>query len=154
MSKVRKFFDKVAEMFGFKKSTKYVSDYLHKANMRSGVFMAAIVAILEIWLVIRQHDKYIIPAVKAGTPYFKSLFDNTSLFWLQMVMGISMLLYCLYYLREKPSKYLLISVIVVSALGAALCGLLPLENRIKNYNSKRLIDTVFLNFSKISLRFS
>ena len=144
MSKVRKFFDKVAEMFGFKKSTKYVSDYLHKANMRSGVFMAAIVAILEIWLVIRQHDKYIIPAVKAGTPYFKSLFDNTSLFWLQMVMGISMLLYCLYYLREKPSKYLLISVIVVSALGAALCGLLPLENRIKNYNSKRLIDTVLL----------
>lgn len=147
MSKVRKFFDKVAEMFGFKKSTKYVADYLHKANMRSGVFMAAIVAILEIWLVIRQHNKYIIPALRNPEntySYFKLVFDNTSLFWLQMIMGVSMLLYCLYYLREKPSKYLLISVIAVSALGAALCGLLPLENRIKNYNPKRLIDTVLL----------
>ena len=144
MSKVKKFFQKFADMFGFKKSTKYVADYLHKANMRSGVFMAAIVAILEIWLVIRQHDKYIIPAVQNGIPYFKSLFDNTSLFWLLMIMGVSMLLYCLYYLREKPSKYLLISVIAVSTLGAALCGLLPIENRIKNYNPKRLIDTVLL----------
>ena len=144
MSKVKKFFNKFAEMFGFKKSTKYVSEYLHKANMRSGVFMAAIVAILEIWLVIRQHIKYIVPAVKDGTPYFKSLFDNTSLFWLLMIMGVSMLIYCLYYLRDKPSKYLLIGVVAVSAFGAVLCGLLPLESRIKNYNPKRLIDTVLL----------
>ena len=144
MEKVKKFFAKFADMFGFKKSTRYVSEYLHKANMRSGVFMAAVVAILEVWLVIRQHLKYIIPAVKEGTPYFKSLFDNTSLFWLLMVMGISMFLYCLYYLSEKPSKYLLIGVVAVSTVGAALCCLLPLENRIKNFNPKRLIDTVLL----------
>ena len=147
MEKVKKFFSKFADMFGFKKSTKYVADYLHKANMRSGVFMAAIVAILEIWLVIRQHDKYIIPALhnpENTYSYFKLVFDNTSLFWLQMVMGISMFLYCLFYLSEKPSKYMLISIIVVSSIGAALCCLLPLENRIKNYNPKRLIDTVLL----------
>ena len=147
MDKVKKFFSKFADMFGFKKSTKYVSDYLHKANMRSGIFMAAIVAILEIWLVIRQHDKYIIPALRNPDntySYFKLVFDNTSLFWLLMIMGISMFLYCLYYLREKPSKYLMIGIVVVSGIGAALCGLLPLENRIKNYNPKRLIDTVLL----------
>ena len=147
MDKVKKFFSKFADMFGFKKSTKYVSDYLHKANMRSGIFMAAIVAILEIWLVIRQHDKYIIPALRNPDntySYFKLVFDNTSLFWLLMIMGISMFLYCFYYLREKPSKYLMIGIIAVSGIGAALCGLLPLENRIKNYNPKRLIDTVLL----------
>ena len=147
MEKVKKFFSKFADMFGFKKSTKYVSDYLHKANMRSGIFMAAIVAILETWLVIRQHDKYIIPALKSPTntyTYFKLLFDNTSLFWLLMIMGISMFLYCLYYLQEKPSKYLMIGIIAVAGVGAALCCLLPLENRIKNYNPKRLIDTVLL----------
>ena len=147
MSKVKRFFAKFAEMFGFKRSTKYVADYLHKANMRSGVFMAAIVAILEVWLVIRQHNKYIIPTMQAPgntVPYFKSLFDNTSLFWLQMIMGISMFLYCLFYLRDKPSKYLLIGIIVSSGIGAALCGLLPLENRIKNYNPARLVDTVLL----------
>ena len=51
MSKIKAFFSKVAEMFGFKKQTKYVANYLHKANIRSGVFMAAVVAVLEIWLV-------------------------------------------------------------------------------------------------------
>ena len=128
MSKVKKFFQKFADMFGFKKSTKYVADYLHKANMRSGVFMAAIVSILEVWLVIRQHDKYIISLVQSGKyQYFEALFDYTSLFWLQMLMGISMFLYCLFYLRDKTSKGLLLGVIISAAIGAALCCLLPLE---------------------------
>ena len=145
MSKVKKFFQKFADMFGFKKSTKYVADYLHKANMRSGVFMAAIVAILEIWLVIRQHDKYIISLVTTKNyPYFETLFDYTSLFWLQMVMGISMLLYCLFYLREKTSKGLFISVLVASAIGAVLCCLLPLEKGLKNTNPNKLIDKILL----------
>ena len=95
---------KVAAFFGFKRSTSYVNAYIHRANIRSGLFMAAVVAILEVWLVIRQHDKYIIDAVKDGTPYFKSLFDNTSLFWLQMIMGVSMFFYCLYYLEIKNPK--------------------------------------------------
>ncbi len=153
MEKVKKFFSKFAEMFGFKKSTKYVSEYLHKANMRSGIFMAAIVAILEVWLVIRQHTKYIINDVHGisskGTPidpipYFQSLFNRTSLFWLQMVMGISMFLYCLYYLSEKRSKPLLIGVISASAVGAVLCCLLPLENSIKEPDPNKLIDMVLL----------
>ena len=153
MEKVKKFLSKFADMFGFKKSTKYVSDYLHKANMRSGIFMAAIVAILEVWLVIRQHTKYIINDVHGisskGTPmdpipYFQSLFNRTSLFWLQMVMGISMFLYCLYYLSEKRSKPLLIGVISASAVGAALCCLLPLENSIKEPDANKLIDMVLL----------
>ena len=146
MSKVKLFFSKAAELLGFKKQTKYVSAYLHRANMRSGVFMAAVVAILEIWLVIRQHQKYIIPSLEATghDPYFKLLFDNTSLFWLQMVMGISMFIYCLSYLFDKKSKAFLICTLVASGIGIVLCGLLPLENRIKNYNPKRLIDTVLL----------
>ena len=72
MEKVKLVFSKIAEFLGFKRNSKYVDDYIHKANMRSGIFMAAVVAILEIWLVIRQHQKYIIPQVKAGTNYFES----------------------------------------------------------------------------------
>ena len=143
---VKKFFLKVADLFGFTKSSKYIQNYLHKANIRSGIFMAAVVAILEIWLVIRQHQKYIIPAVQSGTNYFKSLFDNTSLFWLQMVMGISMFIYCLYYLasNNKYAKAYLISLIISSSIGIVLCCLLPLENRIQNFNPKRMVDTVLL----------
>ena len=144
MEKVKSALLRVAEFLGFKRNTPYVNAYIHRANIRSGIFMSAVVAILEVWLVIRQHNKYIIPAVQGGTNYFQSLFDNTSLFWLQMMMGISMFLYCLFYLSSKKSKPLLIGLIVTSAIGIALCCLLPLENRIKNYNPKRLVDTVLL----------
>ena len=137
-------FFKVADFLGFKKNSPYVNAYIHRANIRSGVFMAAVVAILEVWLVIRQHDKYIIDAVKAGTPYFKSLFDNTSLFWLQMIMGISMFFYCLYYLKDKKSKGLMITVIIFSSIGIILCSLLPLEKRISEYRSDRQVDTILL----------
>ena len=144
MNAVKTAFSKVAEFLGFKRNTKYVNDYIHKANIRSGVFMSAVVAILEIWLIIRQHHKYIIPQTQAGTSYFESLFNNTSLFWLQMVLGISMFFYCLFYLGSKPKKGLMIAVLIASGIGIVLCSLLPLENRIKNYNPKRLVDTIFL----------
>ena len=146
MNKIKAFFSKAAEMFGFKKQSKYVADYLHRANIRSGVFMAAVVAVLEIWLVIRQHQKYIIPSLQTANhdTYFKLLFDNTSLFWLQMVMGISMFLYCIAYLSEKRNKGWLIATLITSAVGIVLCSLIPLENRIKNFNPKRLIDTIML----------
>ena len=136
---------KTAAFLGFKKNSPYVNYYIHKANIRSGVFMAAVVAILEIWLIIRQHIKYIVPKdLPKGKPYFTALFDRTSLFWILLVMGISMFLYCLYYLREKKSKGLMISVIVASSIGAALCCLLPLENYIKNYDPANLVSTILL----------
>ena len=147
MSSVKKFFERLAEALGFKKQTKYVASYLHRANIRSGVFMAAVVVVLEMWLVIRQHQKYIIPTMQTPgntVTYFKSLFDNTSLFWLQMVMGISMFLYCIAYLSEKRSKGFLIATLVSSAVGIVLCSLLPLESRIQKFNPKRLVDTVLL----------
>ena len=151
MVEAKKVFNKVLEFFGFKRNTSYVNAYIHHANVRSGLFMSAVVAILEIWLVIRQHIKYIVPALQSGGNYFQLLFDNTSLFWLQMIMGLSMFFYCLFYLREKPNKHLLIVVLIFSFIGATLCCLLPLENRIKNYNPKRLVDTVLLISLYISI---
>ena len=89
MNKIKAFLLKAADMFGFKKSSKYVSRYLHKANMRSGIFMSAIIFILECWLIIRQLDKYIIPDLKKGYPFFSTVFSNTSYFWVLMFFGVS-----------------------------------------------------------------
>ena len=135
---------KIADILGFNRSTEYVKGYLHKANIRSGLFMAAVVAILEVWLVIRQHDKYIIPSTTDFGSYWNLLFKNTSLFWLQMVMGIAMFLYCVSYLSERKSKGLTIGIVVASSVGIVLCCLLPFENRIVNFNPNRLVDTVLL----------
>ena len=135
---------KLADILGFHRSTKYVKEYIHKANIRSGLFMAAVVAVLEVWLVIRQHQKYIIPQTQGGMNYFESLFNNTSLFWLLMVMGISMFAYCLFYLSEKNHKAMVGVVLGASLIGFVLCCFLPNENRIKNFNPNRLVDTVLL----------
>lgn len=149
MNKIKLAFKKVVDFLGFKRNTKYVSSYLHRANIRSGVFMAAVVVILEIWLVIRQHQKYIIPKdLPKNIPYFQSLFERTSLYWLQMLMGVSMFLYCLFYLLNKKNKGLLIAVLASSTIGFALCCLLPIEGMIKTwclgYPDVYLVHTILL----------
>ena len=137
-------FFKVTDFLGFKKNSPYVNAYIHRANIRSGVFMAAVVAVLEIWLIIRQHLKYIIPKDLAKRTYFDALFYRTSLFWLLIVMAISMFLYCLFYLKEKKSKGLMLGVIITSGIGIALCCLLPLETAIKDFDFTNLTPTVLL----------
>lgn len=144
MNKIKAFFSKFAEIFGLKKSTKYVNNYLHRANIRSAIFMGAIIVILEIWLVIRQHSEYIIDLTAENGKYFKNVFDYTSLFWLNMSMGASLLAYSTYYIKNKRSKAHMITIIVISAIGIALCGLLPLEKRIKEFSPEKLVDTVLL----------
>lgn len=144
MDKVKAFFSSLAEMFGFKKSTKYVSKYLHRANMRSAIFMGGIIVILEIWLVLRQHNQYIFDLTRENGHYLKNVFDYTSLFWLNMSMGASMVAYSTFYLKNKRPKAHMITILVISAIGVILCSLLPIESRIKNYNPKKVVDTALL----------
>ena len=146
------------DLFGLRKNNAYVRKYLNGANMRSGVFMAGIIVVLEIWLVIRQHDKYIIPIMSGDTSmgaakyayltnplhrYLSVAFDNTSLFWLFMVMGVSMLLYCFFYDRKKTLVNT-IAVIVASGLGIVLCCLFPFEKSIQSWNNKYYMSNSLL----------
>ena len=145
MDKTKNVFSKIAEFLGFKRNSKYVNEYIHKANMRSGLFMSAVVALLEVWLVFRQHHKYLnVYWARGGSSYFDFLFTYTSLFWLQMVMGISMFLYCLYYLSKKNSKGLLISILVSSGVGIVLCSFIWKESVIAKYDPANYIDSSLL----------
>ena len=147
MNKVKTAFVKVASFLGFKKNSSYVNSYIHRANIRSGVFMAAVVFALEIWLIIRQHDKYFNrDVVTNGLNYFEFLMNRTSLFWLQIFLAGSMFFYCLYYLSNKnpKNKKLFIPVIVFSIIGIALCGLLPLEASIRNFDSSAVVANTLL----------
>ena len=134
---VKKLLLRFVDMLGFSKTSKYVQSYLHKTNIRSGLFMAAVVVILEIWLIIRQHNEYIIALTIENGNYFKNVFDYTSLFWLLMTMGLSMFAYCTFYLRDKTSKKGMIAVVVIAAIGLVLTTLLPLEKRIQSYTGTR-----------------
>lgn len=100
MKKVLSF---VSHLFGFNKLTKYENDYLHDSNIRSSVYMSSIVIILELWMIIRQFHKNIIPALKAGDAFTKAMFTGTylSIFILILLTSLTVVLFCLFYSREK-----------------------------------------------------
>ena len=135
MNVLKKIWLSFLDLFGFKRDTKYVKGYLNDANMRSGIFMSAVIAILEIFLIIRQHDKYILPSLDKDPSqnYFQVLFDNTSLFWLMLVFGISMLAYCLFYLSKNLKKWKVVTVITIAAVGLAFCAQLPFEASMRSF---------------------
>ncbi len=119
-------------IFGIHRNSKYVKNYLNEANMRSAVFMSAVVFVLEAWLILRQTHKYIVPSVAAletvtFQAVFKIIFQNTSNFILLLFFGVAMFVYSLQYLSSKRSLSKMIIPIVFGGLSLAVCCLLPLE---------------------------
>ena len=124
---LKKIWLKLRDVFGFRRNSKYVGNHLDTANMRSSISMSIVIGALEIWLVFRQLDKYIIPQLKAGNPFFKTVFTNTSNFWLLMSLGIVMFVYSLVYISGKKTIGRLITSIVVAAVSIGICAMIPLE---------------------------
>ena len=75
MKHISKFWNSFLNVFGIRRNSKYVKDYLDRANLRSGIYMAAVIVVIELWLLIRQLITYIIPKVGALTnPSFDDVF--------------------------------------------------------------------------------
>ena len=116
----------VADTFGFRKSSKYVQSYLHRANMRSGIYMAAIIVIIEIWMVIRQTIERVIPQLNTAAASntavnpLQVFYSETSNFWLFLFMGISLSLYCICYVRNTFNKNWLITICASALIGLLL----------------------------------
>lgn len=141
----KKIWQRVADTFGFRKNTKYVGDYLDTANMRSSAYMSVVIAVLEIWLVIRQFHKYVIPKLNEGKPFFETVFTNTSNFWLLMSLGIVLFVYSLFYIHYKKSSGRLLTMIIVAAVSMAICLMIPFEFKygaIKFTNETAIIKAV------------
>lgn len=96
------------DLFGFRKNSKYVKKYFNEANMRSTIYMSAVIVILEIWLVARNTSKYVIgkDALKPDFNWFLSMYNRTGTFWLFMIAGFTMLVFSIFYLKDKhkPTK--------------------------------------------------
>ena len=127
---IKSFWDKFREIFGLKRNDKYVRNYLNEANMRSGIFMAAIIFALEMWLLVRQTNKYILPSLSGVNDFpgfFELVFKNTSNFWIMLSFGAAMMIYCAQYLGNKSSKGKMITTIVFASLSLAFVAMLPFE---------------------------
>ena len=124
-------------IFGIRKNSEYVKNYLNEANMKSGVFMAFVIFVLEIWLVIRQTRKYIIPTMQNPEntySFFRVVFTNTSLYFLMMFFGAAMFAYSLLYSSKKKSKAKMIVPIVAAGISLVIFCLLPFEFRYGSIN--------------------
>lgn len=127
---MKKFWKRFADIFGLSRNSKYVREFLNDANMRSGIFMSAVIIILEVWLIIRQTDKYIIDQVSKNIDayqygFFQILFIYTSNFWLLMSFGAAMLFYCVGYKKDKRVFDILCW--VFAGISLSLVALMPFE---------------------------
>ena len=137
MKFLSKLWDGFLNIFGIRKNSKYVKNYLNEANMKSGVFMAFVIFVLEIWLVIRQTRKYIIPTMQNPEntySLFRVVFSNTSLYFLMMFFGAAMFAYSLLYSSKRKSKAKMIVPIVAAGISLLIFCLLPLEFKYKSIN--------------------
>ena len=96
---------RVLEFFGFNRDSKYVTKYIRDANIRSGIFMAAVIVILEIWLVFRQFHKYIIP-LWGDWPnnHFQEVLYYTSTFWLFLFVGVAVFIFSITFTRKNIKR--------------------------------------------------
>ena len=131
-------------MVGLEDTSPYVKNYLNEANMRSGVFMSAVIILLELWLLYYQFTKHIIPDwdTKVGsspTP-FHYVFTSISLYLLFLFVGLTMLVFCAGTLNRRFSpKTRFILTTAVASVAAIYCFFIFFETSLKNWNGTRYI---------------
>ena len=157
MKTLSKIWNGFLNIFGIRKNSRYVKSYLNEANMRSAIFMSSVIFVLEIWLVLRQTQKYIIPTLmdpENTASVFQVLFQNTSNFFLLMSMGFAMFIYSIQYVSKVRTVKRLVWVSIFAGFSLIICCLLPLEfyyKSIKFNNDVNVIKGIFKIFFYISV---
>ena len=101
-------------VFGFERLSKYENDYLHDANLRSCSYMGFIVVLLELWMLIRQTYSKIVPKVQKGSKLSDVFVKYTSKYWLFLLIGLGLMLFCLFYRRDgKLTRRKFVSLLAV-----------------------------------------
>lgn len=126
---MKKVLDKVREILGLKHNSQYVKDYLNEANIRSSIYMSAVIVILEVWMILRYIiEGDVADAVKANNNnLFLGMFKTTQTFWLLLSLGITMFAYAIFYLYKKKSKVPFIVVIICAVITLIFTALMPFE---------------------------
>ncbi|MBR2675289.1 MAG: EAL domain-containing protein [Solobacterium sp.] len=118
----------LAGVLGFEKLSKYENEYLHDSNIRSCSYMGFIVVLLEVWMLIRQSYSKILPKYQAGGDLYELFIKYTSKYWLFLLIGLGLMLFCLFYERSKKiSKGRFISLLIIGIACVLYTGVLKLE---------------------------
>ena len=140
------------EIFGFERLSKYERDYLHDANIRSCSYMGFIVVLLEIWMLARQTYSKIIPKYQAGGDLNKLFIQYTSKYWLFLLIGLGLMLFCLFYQRDaRLSKGRFISLLLIGAACMLYTSVLGLETFTKTSETITPVMAAIMNSMLVSV---
>ena len=149
MKKTASFFKSV---FGFERLSKYENDYLHEANLRSCGYMGFIVVLLELWMLIRQTYSKIVPKVQKGSKLSDVFVKYTSKYWLFLLIGLALMLFCLFYQKgERLSKGRFVTLVVIGAACMAYTLMLTRENFTKVGESTTPVMAGIMNAMLITI---
>ena len=126
---MKKVWEYVLSILGISHDSKYVRNYLNDANMRSGIYMGAVIVVLEIWLVIRQTIKYVFPKVfNEGKEFFITFYKYTGSYWLLMSLGMVMLWYCLLFVCKKHHiSKMALGTLIACSVSITVVALVPID---------------------------
>lgn len=125
---MKKFLAKFLDVTGIRRNSKYVKDHLDEANLRSGIYMAAILIIIEAWMIIRRLIEDVPERISnRGEDFFTAFFRTSSNFFLLISMGLAMFAYCAFSIDKRKTKKKAITVIALSSLCFIFGALLPCE---------------------------
>lgn len=145
MAVIKKIWNSFRELFGFKRNDKYVSNHLNEANVRSSIYMSVIIIILEVWMIIRQTNKYIIPhwsdadyMKKYGyLSNFHMTFNFLSLYFLFIFGAVAVLVFAISHVKKSTSE----KALVAHLIAGGFCILSPL-GLISQMLGSTLVDEV------------
>ena len=139
-------------ILGFERLSEYESNYLHDANIRSCSYMGFIVVLLEVWMLVRQTYSKIIPKYQAGGNLFDLFVKYTSKYWLFLLIGLGLMLFCLFYQRDrKLSKGRFIALLALGAACMLYTLVLKLETFTKAGDSITPVMAAIMNAMLISV---
>ena len=149
---MKNIFSVIAGILGFEKLSRYEVDYLHDANIRSCSYMGFIVVLLEVWMLIRQTYSKIVPKYQAGGDLYALFIKYTTKYWLFLLIGLGLMLFCLFYQREKRlTKGRFVTLLVLGVACMLYTAVLRLEAFTKPSDSITPVMAGIMNAMLVSI---
>lgn len=111
---IERIWEVVRDALGFYRNPPYVADYMREANVRSAAYMSFVVIALELWMVVRYIDKYVLAGKVKDIGEF---FYWTKSYWIFMGCALAVFIYSLMYLSGKIKRYRQLSNLWTVGLG-------------------------------------
>ena len=127
MSVAKRIWNLFLDLFGFRRNSKYVNHYLNDANIRSSIYMTFIIIAIEIWMIVRNINKYVAPnwnnpANLKCSSNFDMLFTFIGLYILFIACSLAVLIFAITYQIKRDSK----ASFIINIVSGSICILWPL----------------------------